>query len=98
MLEMPDAAPTWSSGTDAVEADDAGPLAIPRPTAVTTSGRTNTAYAQDSLTNASTTNPTVASAKPSATALPAPIFEVSGVMKGVMTIIPAAAGRVATPA
>ena len=42
--------------------------------------------------------PAVASAKPSATALPAPIFEASGVMNGVMMIIPAAAGRVATPA
>jgi hypothetical protein len=40
----------------------------------------------------------VASANPSATALPAPIFDASGVMNGVTMIIPAAAGRVATPA
>ena len=32
MFEMPAAEPTWSAGTAAVEPDDAGPFASPRPT------------------------------------------------------------------
>src|SRR5215204_2382844 len=98
MFEMPDAWPTSSGDTDDVDPDEAGPLAMPRPTASATSGATNAAYVQDPSTNASTTKPAVASAKPSATARPAPIFTASGVMTGVTAIIPAAAGSVASPA
>src|SRR4051794_11327655 len=98
MFEIPEAAPTWSSGTDDVDADEAGPFEIPSPTAVAISGRTNAAYAHEGFTNIRATKPTVASMKPSATALPAPIFDARGVMNGVITIMPAAAGSVATPA
>ena len=41
MLEMPDAEPTWSAGTDAVEPADAGPLEMPSPTAIAIIGTTN---------------------------------------------------------
>jgi hypothetical protein len=41
MFEMPDAAPTSFSDTDAVAAADAQPLAKPMPTAIATSGSTN---------------------------------------------------------
>ena len=41
MLDTPDADPTWSAGTQAVEADDAGPLDIPIPTAIAIRGSTN---------------------------------------------------------
>ena len=48
--------------------------------------------------NASATKPIVASANPSATARPPPILPASGVIAGVMAIIAAAAGSVASPA
>src|SRR5690242_7612962 len=98
MFEMPEAEPTWSGGTEDVEPDEAGPFEIPRPTAITTIGSTNAAYAHEASTNASQEKPIVASRNPSATARPAPIFPASGVMPGVMMIIPAAAGSVARPA
>src|SRR3954452_15725138 len=98
MFEMPDAWPTWSAETDDVEPDDAGPLAIPSPTASPTSGRTNIVYFHDASTNVSAAKPAGASAKPTPTARAPPILLASGVMNGVITIIPAAAGRVARPA
>ncbi len=39
MLEIPDACPTWSCETAAVDADDAGPFASPSPTESSTSGK-----------------------------------------------------------
>src|SRR3954452_10899794 len=98
MFEMPDAWPTWSAETEAVDPDDAGPLAMPSPTASPTSGRTNAAYVHDASTNASAPEPTVASATPKAAAPAAPILVASGVINAVITIIPAAADRVARPA
>src|SRR6185312_14623134 len=98
MFEIPAAEPTWSAGTAAVEPDEAGPLASPRPTESTSSGPTNAAYVHDDSTNASTANPRVASPNPSATARPPPILPASGVIAGVIAIIAAAAGRVASPA
>src|SRR6478752_2725794 len=98
MFEIPEAAPTSSADTADVEPDEAGPLATPRPTASTTSGTTNAAYVQDASTNVSAPKPTAASAKPSATARPAPILAASGVMAGVIATMPAAAGSVASPA
>src|SRR4051794_10410481 len=98
MLEMPEAWPTWSSGTDEVEPDEAGPLAMPRPTASPTSGRTNAAYSHDALTNARTAKPAAASTKPRAIARAPPTLAASGAISGVMAIIPAAAGSVARPA
>src|SRR3954454_22158652 len=98
MFEMPDAWPTWSAETDEVEPDDAGPLAIPSPTASPTSGRTNAAYVHEASTNASAAKPAVARANPNAMARPPPILVASGVINGVIAIIPAAAGSVARPA
>src|SRR3954465_11950701 len=98
MFDMPAAWPTWSAETDEVEPDDAGPLAMPRPTASPTRGRTNAAYVHDASTKVSAAKPAGASAKPIPTARAPPILLASGVMNGVITIIPAAAGRVARPA
>src|SRR3954463_14006635 len=98
MFEMPDACPTWSGDTDAVDPDEAGPFATPRPTASATSGATKAAYVQDASTNASTPKPAAARAKPSATAAPPPMRPASGVISGVIAIMPAAAGSVANPA
>src|SRR3954468_17840072 len=98
MLEIPDAEPTCSGSTDAVEPADAGPLATPRPMDRRIIGPTNATYSQEASTNASTAKPIVARRKPSATARPAPIFPASGVIAGVMAIIAAAAGSVARPA
>src|SRR5215208_3861387 len=98
MFEIPDAAPTWSAETDDVEPAEAGPLAIPRPTARATSGATNATYAHDASTNASAAKPAVARRNPSPTALAPPSLTASGVIAGVMAIMPAAAGNVARPA
>jgi hypothetical protein len=40
MFEIPEAAPTWSGGTLEVDADEAGPFAIPSPAARAASGST----------------------------------------------------------
>src|SRR5262245_47576672 len=98
MLEMPDASPTWSADTAAVDAEEAGPLQSPRPTERTTSGPTSAAYVQLDCTKAMTANPPAVSTKPSATTLAAPNLTASGVMNGVTAIITAAAGSVARPA
>src|SRR3954452_16540084 len=98
MFEMPDAAPVSRASTEEVDADDAGPLAIPSPTAISTSGATNATYAHDAPTKIRIPDPSVATAKPSATARPAPIFIASRVINGVTAIIAAAAGNVASPA
>src|SRR3954454_282548 len=100
MFEMPEAWPTCSAATTSaeVEADEAGPFESPSPAERATSGSTNTAYVHDEVTNASTPNPTAARPKPTTMAIRVPILTASGVMNGVMTIIAAAAGSVATPA
>src|SRR6188472_888939 len=98
MLEIPDAEPTCSGFTAAVEPDDAGPLEMPRPTDSRIIGPTNAMYSHEAWTNASTAKPVVASRKPSATARPPPILPASGVIAGVIAIIAAAAGKVASPA
>ena len=41
MFDTPEADPTCSTGTQEVEADDAGPLDIPIPTAIAIKGMTN---------------------------------------------------------
>src|SRR6202012_3456922 len=96
--EIPDAWPTSSCETDAVDADDAGPLASPSPTAIATSGATNAAYCQDAVTNVSTTQPAAARPNPMTIAPRMPILTASGVMNGVIAIMPAAAGSGARPA
>ena len=68
MLEMPEAWPTWSADTAAVEPDDAGPLARPRPTDERDQREHERAYSHDASTNASAANPTAARPNPSATA------------------------------
>src|SRR5688572_21752313 len=98
MFEMPEACPTSSGDTDDVDPDDAGPFATPRPIASATSGSTKAPYVQDASTNARAANPAAASPNPSATAAPPPMRPASGVISGVIAIMPAAAGRVASPA
>ena len=58
MFETPDAEPTCSAGTHAVDADDDGPLLSPMPTAMATSGRTNAAYRHDDSTRPTAAKPT----------------------------------------
>src|SRR3974390_2274074 len=98
MFEIPEAWPTWSGETAEVEADEAGPFARPSPAESTTSGTTKAAYVQEDWTNARTANPTAARPKPATIARRVPIRTAIGVMNGVITIIAAAAGRVAAPA
>src|SRR6185436_10828586 len=98
MLEMPEAAPTSSGSTHAVEMDDAGPFCRLMPTASATSGSTNEAYAQEAETVASTTNATVMMMKPTAIVVRGPIFVTIGVMSGARTTAAAATGSVARPA
>ena len=64
MFETPDASPTWSSGTDAVAAEEDGPLDRPMPTAMATSGSRNAAYCHDTSASPIATNPAVVIAKP----------------------------------
>src|SRR5262245_56298325 len=98
MLEIPDACPTSFAGTDEVDADDAGPLARPRPIEIATNAGMNSTYSQSASTNARAANPAAAAAKPSRTAARDPILTAIGVMNGVMAIMTAAAGNVAKPA
>src|SRR5690348_275370 len=98
MFEIPEAAPVSLGATEDVDADDAGPFAIPSPTAIRTSGAMKATYIHDAPTKIRMPDPRVATAKPSATARPAPIFRASGVISGVTRIIAAAAGSVARPA
>src|SRR6185503_1591890 len=99
MFEIPDACPTWSSGTTSVDVDndDAGPFARPSPAASSKSGTTKAAYVQDDSTNANTPTPAAPKPKPATIASLGPMRAASGVMNGVTAIKPAAAGRVATP-
>src|SRR3954453_21443976 len=98
MFEVRDAGPTWAADPEAVDPDEAGPVAMPSPTASPISGTTNAAYVHDASTNASAANPAVASTKPNAMARPPPTRAARGVMSGVIAIMPAAAGSVASPA
>src|SRR3954454_24107617 len=98
MVEVPDTAPVSRASTEEGDAGDAGPLATPSPTAIRTSGAMKATYAQDAPTKMRIPDPTVATAKPSATARPAPIFIANRVISGVTAIIAAAAGSVASPA
>ena len=97
-IEIPDAAPTWSADTAEVEADDAGPFASPRPTAIRISGITKAGYSHEASTKIRRVDPAVPRMNPSATACREPIFTASGVIAGVIRISAAAAGRVARPA
>ena len=85
-------------GVEVEHSDEAGPLASPNPTAIATSGATNAAYSHDAPTNRNTPQPIAARAKPAPIAARLPILTASGVISGVIAIIPAAAGNVASPA
>ena len=99
MFEIPDAEPTWSAETDDVEPADAGPLARPRPTASAISGTTNAAYVPRRVHEREVAEADRRERRTrDATALAPPILAASGVIAGVMAIMPAAAGSVASPA
>src|SRR3954452_4950789 len=98
MFEIPEAWPTWSCGTAEVDADQAGPLESPSPAAIATRGHTNTAYLQEESTKASTPNAAAAPPNPTMIASSLPILTAIGAFRGVIAIIAAAAGRVASPA
>src|SRR6478609_9875591 len=85
MLETPEAPPTWFSGTDAVAADDAGPLDMPMPTAMATSGSRNAAYVHDAWTKPTTTKPRVVRANPAPTVCRPPNRFASRGTSGAMT-------------
>src|SRR6478736_6187775 len=98
MLEMPDAAPTWSAETAEVEADEAGPLANASPSESRTSGPRNARYVQLACTNVSAAKLAADRRKPTAISRAGPNLTASGVIAGVARIITAAAGSVASPA
>src|SRR5215471_8069851 len=98
MLEIPDAAPTSAAGTDAVAAADAHPLDRPSPTAIATSGSTNSPYDQELLVNPNAPRPTVATSEPTSTTARDPSRAARPLTNGATTTIPAAAGSVASPA
>src|SRR6202012_3930154 len=87
-----------SGATTEVDAEDAGPLASPSPTAITMSGRTKATYFHDAETNIMATRPATARMNPETIAARVPILTAIGVISGVTAIIPAAAGSVARPA
>src|SRR6476659_1528084 len=84
MFETPDAAPTWSADTAAVDADEAGPLDRPMPTAIAISGSRNAEYFQSGLTRPIATKPTVVIRKPSTITRRPPIRAASLGTKGAM--------------
>src|SRR5262245_54983042 len=98
MLDTPEAAPTWSSGTHAVDAAEAGPLDRPIPTAMATSGTTNRAYRHDESTRPTAAKPAEVTRKPSATTWRPPNLVASFGTIGAITTRPTVAGRVASPA
>src|SRR6478672_13708100 len=98
MLDTPEAPPTWFSGTAAVDADDAGPLDMPIPTAMATSGSRNAEYCQDAWTRPTMTNPRVVRAKPRPIVCRPPNFAASRGTMGATTTRPTVAGSVARPA
>src|SRR5689334_3415751 len=98
MLEMPEAAPTSSAATAAVEAEDAGPLDRPSPTATPINGSTNAPYSQEDFAKARAPRLTAAIRKPSPTAWREPMRAARDEISGVIAIIAAAAGSVARPA
>ncbi len=98
MLETPDAAPTWFSGTDAVAADEAGPLDSPIPTATATSGSTKAAYRQSASANPTAANPTAVSTNPIPMTWRPPNRLATRGTKGATATNPAVAGSVAKPA
>src|SRR4051812_45696417 len=98
MLETPEAPPTWFSGTAAVAADEAGPLDMPMPTAIATSGSRNAAYFHEASTNPTTTRRAVVSATPTPMVGRPPYFEASFGTGGAPPPSPPVAGSVASPA
>ena len=98
MLETPDAPPTWCSGTAAVAADDAGPLDMPIPTAMATSGSRNAAYFHEESTKPTMTKPAVVSANPTPIVCRPPNLAASRGTSGATSTRPTVAGSVASPA
>src|SRR6476619_1175147 len=98
MLETPEAAPTCSAETHAVEADVAGPFASPIPTATAISGRTNAAYRHEPSTKPTSAKPRAGIAKPAPTTGRPPNRAATRGTNGAIATSPAVAGRVARPA
>src|SRR6478609_1211775 len=98
MLDAPDADPTCSTGTHEVEADDAGPLDIPMPTATAMSGMTKARYSQSASASPMTANPAVVMANPRPTTCRAPSRAANLGTRGATTTRPTVAGSVASPA
>src|SRR6476469_3728370 len=98
MFETPEADPTWLAGTHAVEADEAGPLDRPIPTATATSGSRKTTYFHEDSTKPIAANPTPVSRKPRVTTSRPPKRPARRGTNGAIATRPAVAGRVARPA
>jgi hypothetical protein len=97
MLETPDAEPTWVAETDAVAADDAGPLDGPIPMATAT-GRTKAAYRHGASTKPIAANPPAVIANPAATTWRPPNRTARRGTSGATSTSPTVAGSVARPA
>src|SRR5688572_16548069 len=98
MFETPDADPTCSAGTHAVDADDDGPLLNPIPTATAMSGRTNALYSQDDSTRPTAAKPTAVTRKPMPITWRPPSLLARRGTSGATATSPAVAGSVASPA
>src|SRR3954467_5745374 len=98
MFEIPDAAPTWCGGTEAVAAEDAQPLDSPIPIAAPISGSTKAPYPHDPVTKISTPNPAVVITNPTQITAREPIRTARRLTNGATSTIPAAVGKVASPA
>src|SRR6478735_270290 len=98
MLDTPEADPTCSMGTQAVEADDAGPFDIPIPTAIAIRGMTKARYSQSASASPMTANPAAVIANPSPTTWRAPSRAANFGTRGATTTRPTVAGSVASPA
>src|SRR3954453_9980112 len=98
MLDTPDAEPTWCAGTQAVDADVAGPLDKPIPTATAMSGRTNATYRHDPSTSPIQANPTAVTANPAPTTCRPPNRTASRGTRGAHSTSPTVAGSVPSPA
>src|SRR3954451_8805950 len=98
MLDTPEALPTCSWRTEAVAAEDEGPLDRPMPTAIARTGRRNAAYSHDDFVKPRTTNPAAIAMNPRPMTCRPPNRWASFGTNGATTTRPTVAGSVARPA
>src|SRR5438128_2487022 len=98
MFDTPDAAPTCFSSTEAVAAEDDGPLDIPIPTAAAITGRTKATYRHELCVRPMAAKPAVLMRKPAPMVCRPPSRWARRGTRGATTTRPTVAGSVASPA